>query len=148
MPNRKLPLKSTSKQRTSHKKPEVVKSEDIHLVKGTGGPNRGGGPGSSYWHIYVTDKRVGYIYINVIEESPFGEHASIQIHINKDQRGRHIGRVAYKLACEISEHDEVIAHMRKSNTASKRAAEEAGFHVVEDQQIPQLAMIWRRTRKK
>jgi hypothetical protein len=34
--------------------------------------------------------------------------------------------------------------MRKSNIASRRAAEEAGFEVIEDKRNPQLSMVWQR----
>lgn len=124
-----------------------ISPENIHLVAGKGGTGRGGGQEGKYWHVYVNEKRVGYIYINRINEPPLGEHASIQLHINKGQRGKHIGRTAYRLATEQSEYNEVIAHMRKSNVASRRAAEAAGFQVVPHDQIAQLAMIWRRERK-
>lgn len=42
-------------------------------------------------------------------------------------RGGQIGRIAYQYCCELSRHDVVYAHMRKSNTASRKAAEHAGF---------------------
>ena len=89
---------------------------------------------------------MGYVYINVLDESPFGKHASIQIHINQTHRGRGIGSLAYGLACDRSGHDEVIATMRKSNMASQHAAAQAGFKVIEDMKIPQLAMRWTRSR--
>jgi RimJ/RimL family protein N-acetyltransferase len=94
--------------------------------------------------VYAADKRAGYVYINVIDEPPFGRHPSIQIHINQSLRGRGIGKVAYRLACEQSRHDVVIAHMRKNNTASQRAAAAAGFVIVNDTTITQLAMRWSR----
>ncbi len=123
---------------------QEIQSEHVRLQGGQGTKGRGAGPGGSYWHIFAGDERVGHVYINVIDEPPFGTHPSIQIFLNKNQRGRRIGRVAYRMACEASGYDEVVAHMRKSNLASRRAAEEAGFVVVEDQGIPQLAMVWRR----
>jgi RimJ/RimL family protein N-acetyltransferase len=83
----------------------------------------------------------------MLDEAPFGEHASIQIHINQTHRGRGIGSVAYRLACEQSGNDEVIATMRKSNLASQRAAAQAGFKVIEDMKIPQLAMRWTRSQQ-
>lgn len=119
----------------------------VRIEAGKGSAGRGSGPGGHYWHIYVGETRVGYVYINVLDEPPFGKHASIQIHINQTQRGRGIGSVAYRLACEQSRHDEVIATMRKSNTASQRAAAHAGFQVIEDAEITQLAMRWRRPKK-
>lgn len=116
----------------------------VRIEAGKGSAGRGGGPGGHYWHIYVGETRVGYVYINVLDEPPFGKHASIQIHINQTHRGRGIGSVAYRLACEESSHNEVIATMRKSNTASQRAAAHAGFKLIEDTKIPQLAMRWTR----
>src|ERR1700722_7237391 len=108
---------------------EQVEPNKVRLEAGKGSSGRGSGPGGPYWHIYLDAARVGYVYINVIDEPPFGKHASIQIHINETHRGRGIGRVAYKLACEQSGHDEIIATMRKSNLASQRAAAQAGFSV-------------------
>jgi RimJ/RimL family protein N-acetyltransferase len=92
----------------------------------------------------VGEQRAGYIYINISSDEFFGEHPSIQIFINKSERGKQIGRVAYRLASEQSGYNTIYAHMRKSNTASMRAAEEAGFKVVEQKGLPQLSMVWRR----
>jgi RimJ/RimL family protein N-acetyltransferase len=117
----------------------------IQLVKGKGSKNRGGGLGGSYWHIYENEKRVGNVFINVIDEPPLGTHASIQIHINARCRGKGIGRAAYQLACTQSGHDEVFAYMRKSNLASRKAAEHAGFQVVSEH--PQLTMRWDKSSK-
>lgn len=123
-----------------------VDPASVRLAPGKGSVGRGGDPGGHYWHIYAGEARAGYVYINVIDEAPFGKHASIQIHINQAQRGRGIGRLAYRAASEQSGHDRIIAHMRKSNVASQRAAAAAGFEVVEDPAIAQLAMAWRRGR--
>ena len=80
----------------------------------------------------------------MIDEEPFGKHASIQIFLNKQAQGKGIGRIAYRMACEESEHDELYAHMRKSNEASKRAALAAAFEIVEDERINQFVMLWKR----
>ncbi len=147
MATKKRSAKRKTQNSVLKKRQEPVNPEDIHLVQGKGSKGRGGDPGGAYWHINVVDQRVGCVYINVIDEAPFGRHASLQIKVNVQHQGRHIGGVAYRKACEQSEHNEVIAHMRKSNIASRRAAEAAGFQVVEDTSIPQLAMIWRREPK-
>ncbi|MCU1485588.1 MAG: hypothetical protein JWN67_2334 [Actinomycetia bacterium] len=89
------------------------------------------------------DTRVGHVYINVIDQPGLGEHASIQIHLNKTEHGRGIGTIAYSLAVQDSGHDTVYAEMRKSNVASRRAAEKAGFEVVDDPARKQLLMVWR-----
>lgn len=135
---------SAPKKAAPRVKREPVDSKDVTLVRGKGSAERGGGPGGHYWHIQVGDKRGGYVFINIIRDEFFGEHPSIQIHINQSERGKQIGRVAYRLACEQSGYDKVYAHMRKANIASRRAAEEAGFKVVEDARIPQLSMVWQR----
>jgi hypothetical protein len=136
-PNSRLPTKKCEKAQPSM----------VRLEAGKGASGRGGGSGGHYWHIHLDVVRVGYVYINVISEPPFGKHASIQIHINETHRGRGIGRVAYKLACENGIHDEVIATMRKSNLASQRAAAEAGFSVIENVKYSQMAMRWTRKPK-
>lgn len=71
----------------------------------------------------------------------YGEHPSVQIHLNKSERGKQIGRVAYRMACEQSGYDKVYAHMHKSNHASRKEAEEAGF-VAPDDKRTQLTMLW------
>lgn len=145
---KKSASKGTSGKPTSKKtivtKPEPINVSEIHLLQGKGSKGKGGDKGGHYWHIYVNDIRAGFVFINWIDEQPFGEHASIQIKVNTKFQNQGIGRVAYKLACEASQYDTVFAHMRKSNIASKKAAEAAGFQVVTDNDIPQLAMIWNR----
>lgn len=144
---RKVKRRKTTAPVSIYIKREPVNAREVALVEGKGSPERGGGPGGHYWHIHVSDKRAGYIFINVIEDEFFGKHASVQIHLNKTQRGKQIGRVAYRLACEQSGHAVVYAHMRKNNVASMRAAEEAGFKVIDDDRIPQRHMVWRRAAK-
>ncbi len=123
---------------------EPVSPDEVRLERGKGSRGRGSGPGGSYWHIYAGDKRVGNVNVNVIDEEPVGEHASIQIQINKADQGRGIGKLAYRLACEQSAHDTIYAHMRKSNIASRKAAAAAGFEVVDDERVRQLLMRWSR----
>jgi RimJ/RimL family protein N-acetyltransferase len=134
---KKLAVLSSSPSKHEPVDPKIVK-----LVKGGGSHNRGDGPGGHYWHIQVADKRVGYVFINIITDDFFGTHPSIQIHINQLERGKQIGRVAYLLGCEQSGHEKVYAHMRKNNAASRRAAEEAGFKIIIKEHMPQLTMIW------
>ncbi|WP_316176329.1 GNAT family N-acetyltransferase [Bradyrhizobium sp. SZCCHNRI1073] len=142
---RRKPLRPTPKPKPS--KPNTlppVAPERISLVKTKGTRGRGGDAGGEAWRVEVDDKRAGIVFINWIKEEPIGEHASIQIYLNADCRGREVGRVAYRQACEQSRYDEVYAHMRKSNIASKRSAEEAGFHQVSLPNVSQLVMVWTR----
>ena len=135
--------KSASRQATVTK-PEPINVSEIHLLQGKGSKGRGGDKGGHYWHIYINDTRAGFVFINWIDEKPFGEHASIQIKVNTKFQNRGIGRVAYRLACEGSRYDTVFAHMRKSNLSSKKAAEAAGFQIVTNSEISQLVMVWNR----
>jgi RimJ/RimL family protein N-acetyltransferase len=123
-----------------------VDPSSIRLERGKGSAGRGAGAGGRYWHIYQGDERVGNVYVNEIDEAPLGRHASLQIQINKAHQRRGIGKVAYRLASEDSGHDVVYAHMRKSNAGSRRAAQAAGYEVVEDDRIGQLLMRWTRSR--
>ncbi|RSU72108.1 GNAT family N-acetyltransferase [Sphingomonas sp. S-NIH.Pt3_0716] len=99
----------------------------VRLVPSRGTTKRGGGPGGEAWVIEACGERAGTVFINLIEEPPIGKHASLQIFLNRESQGRQIGRLAYRKACEASQYDVIYAHMRKSNIASRRAAEEAGF---------------------
>jgi RimJ/RimL family protein N-acetyltransferase len=118
----------------------LVASEDVELVRTKGTPGRGAGLGGEAWRIDWRGKRAGVVFINHIDESPLGPHASIQIYLNIGSQGHGIGRVAYRVACENSVHDLIYAHMRKSNIASRRAAEEAGFVEATPSGEPQLIM--------
>ena len=126
-------------------KPEPTDSSEIYLLQGKGSKGKGGDKGGHYWHIYTNDTRAGFVFINWIDEEPFGKHASIQIKINAKFQNRGIGQTAYRLACEKSGYDTIFAHMRKSNLASKKAAEAAGFQAVNSSEISQLVMVWNRS---
>lgn len=135
----------------------AVEANQVVLVPGKGTAGHGGDPGGFYWHIEAEGKRAGNVFINMFDHAYYGNHPSIQIHINQAQRGRKIGRIAYRLACEQSGYDTVYAHMRKSNIASRRAAEEAGFVAFDDETLRraaaitnspvQMSMSWKRSRK-
>lgn len=141
------PTRPTPKPRVTRPKKNVapVPPESVTLVRTKGSQERGGGPGGEAWRIEVHGKRAGIVFINVIDEPPFGKHASIQIYLNLPHQGQKIGRVAYRRAAEASSHDTIYAHMRKSNIASRRAAEEAGFQDVTPQNHAQLIMMRRRS---
>ena len=145
---RRRPSRPTPKppQTVRRSKRPVVAEGDVHLVpRSHPGAGRGGGPGGKAWEIYVGDELAGETFINFIDEAPFGGHASIQIYINRSNQGRKIGRTAYRLAAMESGYDLVYAHMRKSNLASSRAAEEAGFVDVTPLGAIQKVMVWRQT---
>lgn len=142
---------TTRRRRPSSPKPKPVSPtgvvtlpQDVELRPGRGSRERGGGSGGHYWHIHVRERRTGYVFINVVQDERHGEHASITIKLNRTQQGRGIGRIAYRLACEQSSHDEIYAHMRKSNTASRKAAAHAGFQELSDPTDGQLTMVWTR----
>jgi hypothetical protein len=118
----------------------------ITLARVPGTPGKGEGPGGEKWRIELDGTRAGEVFINVIDEPPLGRHASIQIFLNAKSQGRGVGRVGYRTACEDSEHDVIYAHMRKSNVASRRAAELAGFVDVTPTGFIQLIMMRKRAR--
>ncbi|WP_375444402.1 hypothetical protein [uncultured Fibrella sp.] len=123
---------------------EPISCNQVELRTGRGSKVKGGGPEGHYWHIYVNDKRAGNVYINIIDDERLGRHPSIHLFLNQQMRGKHIGRCVYKIACELSQYDAVYAHMRKSNDASKKAALEAGYSVLQNYNERQLTLIWRR----
>jgi hypothetical protein len=118
---------------------------NVRLVAGPGSDGRGSGLNGRFWHIYDGDRRAGSVWINQAEDSQLGTHASLTIELNKANRGKGIGRRAYRMAAEASGHDEVWLHMRRSNTASRKAAEHAGFTEINVPGASQLAMRWQRS---
>ncbi|MDQ3802346.1 MAG: GNAT family N-acetyltransferase [Acidobacteriota bacterium] len=142
-PRKRVKRRSNAPPPAPHIKRDPVDPAEVQLVEGKGSPEHGGGPGGHYWHIHVGGRRAGHVFINWINEEPYGDHASVQIFLNESEQGKQIGRVAYRLACERSRYDTVYAHMRKGNTASKRAAQEAGFKAINDGRT-QLTMVWHR----
>jgi hypothetical protein len=147
---RRVPTRPTPKPRIISKRRDGVSVPPEHVVlvrtKGTAG--RGGGPDGEAWRIEVGGRRAGVVFINIIDEAPIGTDASIQIYLNASSRGHQIGRAAYRKANESSVHDTIYAHMRKSNIASRRAAEEAGFSELTPAVNPQLIMVRHRTSHK
>jgi len=141
----------TTKQKTL--KPPVVKAKSklgpvttdaIELISTPGSRERGGGPGCEAWIILANGERAGTAYINMVDDPIRGHHPSFHVFLNRPNQGRQIGRIAYQRCCELSRHDVVYAHMRKSNTASRKAAEHAGFVEATAHEDSQLVLVWRR----
>ena len=120
---------------------QKINPKEIKLASGKGAEGRGGGDDGEYWHIQHKGKRVGNVYVNVIDEEPWGKHASLSIHINQEHRGKGIGSATYQKASEASQHSKIYLHMRKSNIASQKAASNAGFSVIEHPKDRQLTMV-------
>lgn len=143
---RRLPTRPTPKPRAVRPKvgqPQATEAV-VRLVRTKGSPGRGGGPEGEAWRIEAWEKRAGVIFTNMIETEPIGRHASIQIFLNTVSQGRHIGSIAYRMACELSRHDVIYAHMRKSNTPSIRAATNAGFEDATPKDAVQKTMVYRK----
>lgn len=130
-------------RRQPRPKPAVTPGS-VRLEPGKGSPGRGGGRGGQYWHIFEDSQRAGCVWVDKVDDEHLGTHASLTIELNQSSRGRGIGRLAYRLAAEASGYEEVWLHMRKSNIASRKSAEHAGFAVVDILGQRQLTMRWRR----
>jgi predicted acetyltransferase len=99
-------------------------------------------PKEKYWHIHAGKLRAGHIAIKESHSDELGDHYSVDIHINQRMRGKGIGKAAYKQASIKSGYPVIYAHMRKSNVASQKAAEAAGYKVIEVPGDNQLTMKW------
>lgn len=116
----------------------------VELLQSPGPKDKGDGAGGEYWDVLVDGVRIGEVFVNVIDEPPLGMHASMQIFLNLSDQGKGVGRVAYLKAAEASAHDPLYLHMRKSNLASRLAAEAAGFR---DAALPGvIQLILKRTK--
>ena len=126
---RRKPTRPTPKPKipTAPRNRPKVAEEDVALVPKPGRKGKGDGPEGEYWEVTVAGKRAGEVFVNVIDEPPVGRHASLQIFLNKPDQARGIGRIAYRMAADASAHILIYLHMRKSNVASRIAAEAAGF---------------------
>jgi RimJ/RimL family protein N-acetyltransferase len=113
----------------------------VKLIQGKGFKGRGGGAGGYYWHIYQGGVRAGHVYINSIEDEDLGKHSSLSLEINKTMQGKGIGTEAYRLASEQSNLAKLYIHIRKSNIASRKAAEKASFKAIETPHNRQLIML-------
>lgn len=145
---------SKSKPRTTKQKKlslPVVKAKSklgsvtvdaIELTSVPGSRERGGGSGGEAWIILADAKRAGIAYINIVDDPLRGNHPSFHIFLNQPSQGRQIGRIAYQRCCELSRYDVIYAHMRKSNTASRKAAEYAGFVEATAPEDSQLVLVW------
>lgn len=140
-------------QRAKTPKPPTVRAKsglgpvapsDIELVHTSGTMLRGGGARGEAWIVMAEGKRAGTAYINVIEDSIRGSHASFHVFLNRPSQGRQIGRRAYQLGCANSQHEIIYAHMRKSNIASRNAAFHAGFINATAPEDSQLVLVWYR----
>ena len=146
-PKPRRPKRPTPKPKTVRPKPGGPKIDpaQVFLVAKPGRKGKGDGEGGEYWEIQVEGRRVGEIFVNVIDEPPLGVHASMQIYLLKNRVGGGIGRVAYRKAADASVHPVIHLHMRKSNDASRLAALAAGFEDVTPHDVTQLVL--RRSRQ-
>ncbi|WFR98058.1 GNAT family N-acetyltransferase [Rhizobium tumorigenes] len=137
--------KGTRNKGKARKNRVLISEDEVELVRAKGTKGRGGGADGEAWLIQLGGKRAGQVFINLIDESPIGKHASIQIYLNITSQGRGIGSLCYRWACERSKYVVIYAHMQKSNIASARAAEKAGFIDETSAQERQKLMVWRRS---
>lgn len=140
-PTRPTPKPKVAKPRKGGPKIDPSK---VGLVQRPGPKDKGDGAGGEYWDVIVDGVRAGEVFVNVIDEPPLGKHASMQIFLNGPDQGKGVGRAAYLKAAQASAHDPLYLHMRKSNHASRLAAEAAGFT---DAALPGVAqLILKRTK--
>lgn len=121
-----------------------VSWEQLGFVRKPGSRERGGGPGGEAWVIFAEGRRAGMAYINIVDDALRGRHASFHVFLNRPSQGRQIGRATYQYCCRNSQYDVIYAHMRKSNLASRRAAEYAGFAEATLAGDSQLVLVWHR----
>jgi hypothetical protein len=145
--HKKRDLPSLSEEQKKKKMKSVVSEEDVILKPGKGTKESGGGTGGHYWNIFANDKRAGKVFINLIDEELLGKHPSLQIFLNKNSQGKHIGRYAYSQACLLSQYDTIYAHMSKKNISSIKSAIAAGFIEVFADITKQVIMQWTRKKK-
>lgn len=86
----------------------------------------------------------GYVKFKPYDNEIFKKHATVDIHITKTLRGRHIGRIALKLAIEASKHHLFVAYLAKSNIACERLLTSTGFTPAKIYTGKQLCMLFKK----
>jgi hypothetical protein len=137
-------MKRTTKKPFVSSLESRVREEDVQLIEGAGAHKTSGGAGDRYWHIRHLGDRAGRAYINYNETEAGASRPSITVELNERSRNRGIGTIAFRRACELSQYNEVYASVRKSNAASRRALEKAGFKLVEGWTGTGLCLVWKR----
>ena len=79
------------------------------------------------WKIKLDSLACGKVKFNPNVNEVFKDHVTVDISISKAMRGRHIARIALKIAIEASTAHFFVAHLRKSNIASKKMLTSVGF---------------------
>jgi len=120
---------------------ERVSPIAVEMKRGSGSPKAGGMPGGFFWHIYHLGQHVGRVFVNYHAATG---RASIQIFLNRKSQSKGIGRIAYQRACEQCGYPRVYALMKRSNVASQKAANAAGFYEV-PLSTSQVTMLWTKT---
>jgi RimJ/RimL family protein N-acetyltransferase len=118
-----------------------VTPSEVELIPGRTAKIAGGH--RLYWRVLCSGESAGHVSINCLQGGVEVD-ASIDVQLNRRNRGRGIGTIAFQRACELSGLTEVLASIRKGNIASQIAVERAGFVPLEDERSGELLMIWRR----
>jgi|SRR6185437_14293390 len=82
------------------------------------------------WRIKLEGTVCGHVKFIPRVDEIFKRHVTVDIQIPKPQQGRHIGRYALQKAVVASGCSLFVAHLRKSNIASKKVLLAAGFKEV------------------
>lgn len=99
------------------------------------------------WRIKVDGTSCGTVKFTPKSDTIFNKHVTIDFNIPKPKQGLHIGRIALKKAIDKSSYSFFVAHLRKSNTASKKALSAVGFTATAYPGSKQLCMIFRKAIK-
>jgi hypothetical protein len=147
---RKTPLDEIRVQLEESKKPasktqdRYACEEDVELRRGKLPRNKKVLPESYFWRIFFQNKSAGKVFIEPTDIHTLGRQPAIQIFLNKQAQGKHIGRIAYERACRLSHYDIVYASMRRNNIASYKSAQAAGFREIKNMAFKQCVMKWSR----
>jgi hypothetical protein len=99
------------------------------------------------WKIHVDDEPCGYVKFFPKNDSVFKKHVTVDFKVPIPQQSRHIGRHALSKAIDLSKHRLFVAHLKKSNAASKKTLSAVGFTEAKNYATRQLCMIFRKTLK-
>ncbi|AIK96246.1 GNAT family N-acetyltransferase [Candidatus Odyssella acanthamoebae] len=135
-----------AKTSIQEKQQQYAREADVELIRGKLPRDKEEPPENYFWKIFFQNRSAGKVSIDLTDLPPLGRQPTIQIFLNKQAQGRHIGRIAYERACRLSHYDVVYASMRRNNIPSFKAASAAGFRELKNAAFKQCVMKWVRRR--
>ena len=139
IPSRKIPSRKIPSRKIPSRKQrnDFFSKSDVKVEKMVTKDYEG-------WKIIVNGTSSGFVKFKPKIDGIFKKYVTVDFLIPKAKRGKHIGRIALAKAIKSSIHSIFVAHLRKSNIASKKALISVGFVQHDYPGNKQLCMVFKK----